>query len=331
MNQSRYRGRGQPQSLAGAVLAVWLAALSPPATAGPGVAQPVFITLGTNAGPIPNRHRAEPANLLRSGEQNILVDVGDGAAWQLSKVGVGLGDIQTVILSHLHFDHTGGLFAFLSQRYQGLNVGIVTIIGPPGTRRVVDQLIAAMAVSLEGTVNARERMQGAPSAMVKVVEIAGGSRFAIGDIRIAAAVNTHYSFPPKSEDAEKYLSLSFRFDMPGRSLVYSGDTGPSQDVETLAKGADALFCEIMDPEAALSELKQQRPGLPPMVWETVERHFRMEHLSPTEVGLLASRAGVKALVLTHIAIAPAGIPAARKAIAVHYSGSISFADDLSSF
>lgn len=318
------------------LLAVPLALLAIGAGPDVGAAAPAagkvsFVTLGTNSGPIPNARRAEPANLLRAGGHDILVDVGDGAAWQLAKAGVGLDHVHEILISHLHFDHTGGLYALLSQRYQSLVTGPVTIYGPPGTRQVVDGLVAAMVASTQGPMYARARLQGGPGDAIKVVEIGDGATFAIGDVHVTAASNSHFSIPPGSPDATKFVSLSYRFDMQGRSIVYTGDTGPSANVERLAAGADLLLCEIMDPDAALARLKADHPGMPDAIWAMVSRHFHDEHMSPLEVGKLAGRAGVKALVLTHDALEPSAIPAARRIIAGTYKGSIRFAADLDVF
>lgn len=77
-----------------------------------------FVTLGTNAGPDIGSRRAQPANYLQYGDMILLVDAGDGAAEQLGKAGVRFGDVDAVLISHLHFDHIGGLFGFLGRRYQ---------------------------------------------------------------------------------------------------------------------------------------------------------------------------------------------------------------------
>src|SRR3546814_3307579 len=106
------------------------------------VGQSSFITLGTGGGPAPQARRAQPANLLLSRDQAILIDCGDGAAQQLGKIDYPLEHVQNVLISHLHFDHTGGLFAFLSRRYQLLSPGVVTVYGPPGTRAPVEGLLA---------------------------------------------------------------------------------------------------------------------------------------------------------------------------------------------
>ena len=296
-----------------------------------------FITLGTNAGPIPVAARAEPANLLRAAGQNVLIDAGDGAAWQLAKAGVAQGDVQTVLLSHLHFDHTGGLFAFLGQRYQAVNSGALTIYGPPGTKALVDGLIDTLAGSFPRPANARQSMAGSPGSNVSVIEIGGGAHFTIGTIAVTTATNSHYSIAATRPDYGRIVSLSFRFDVPreknrpARAIVYTGDTGPSAAVEQLAKGADLLVSEIMDPEAALAQLRHDRPDMPGPILNYIGEHFRHEHMSPGEAGLLASRAQVKSLVLTHIAVAPGAIGAARTAITATFKGRVRFARDLDTF
>jgi ribonuclease BN (tRNA processing enzyme) len=72
-----------------------------------------------------------------------------------------------------------------------------------------------------------------------------------------------------------YGSLAFRVEAQGRSLVYSGDTDLSDSLVELARGADLLMLECSNPFKV--------PG----------------HLTPTEAGGLAARAGVKRLLLTH--------------------------------
>ncbi|MGQ9689527.1 MAG: MBL fold metallo-hydrolase [Desulfobaccales bacterium] len=70
-------------------------------------------------------------------------------------------------------------------------------------------------------------------------------------------------------------SLAYRVEAAGRALVYSGDTDESDSLVELARGADLLVLECSMPEKV--------PG----------------HLTPTEAGRLATRAGVPRLLLTH--------------------------------
>lgn len=314
--------------------ACWLAIaglmLAPMAAQAAGKPVSVYATLGTNSGPIPNPQRAESSNFLQSGDQNILIDAGDAAAWQLSKIGIDISHVQTVIISHLHFDHTSGLYAVMSLRHQALVTDPMTIYGPPGIKRVVDALLAGMAPNDETPSGLWSWMSTDPAKIYKVIEITDGSKFKIGNVSITAAENSHYSFAPGSENAKKYVSLSYRFDMPDRSIVFTGDTGPSAAVEKLATNADLLVSEIMDPDVALKKIEEKR-YIPFFIEGSVKDHFVKEHLSPTEVGLLASRAHVKALVLTHNALPDNAIPKAGKEIAVNYKGPVTFARDLDKF
>lgn len=290
-----------------------------------------FTTLGTGAGPLPDAYRSQPSNLLVAGDQDILIDAGDGATQQIGKIGVPIAKVQTVFLSHLHFDHTGGLFAFLSRRYQLLVPGRVTIYGPPGTKATVNALLAAMAPALAGSSNMRARASGPPESTVSVVELHDGWSGRVGNLTVTAVTNAHYALEAAGPGSTKGDTFAFRFDTPGRSIVYTGDTGPSANVEKLARGADLLVAEIMDPSAAMKGLKAARPDLSDEAAKAIEGHFLKEHLSPTEVGLMARRAGVKALVLTHNAIVDSGLLSAREAIGASFGGPTTFAADLQRF
>lgn len=290
-----------------------------------------FYTLGTGSGPRPKIKRAQPANLLMVGDQGILIDVGDGAAEQLGKIDVPMEKVPTVFISHLHFDHTGGLFALISRRFQVLVPGVLTIYGPPGTKATVDGLIAAMNPAVTAQSNIRARAPVPPADTVKVIEIGDGWTGKVGNVTVTAASNSHYILQPDGPGSSKHDTYAFRFDVPGRSIVYTGDTGPSAAIEKLAKGADVLFSEIMDPDEGLADLKAARPDIPPMALKAIEAHFRNQHLAPVDAGLMASRAGVKALVLTHNAVSDAGLAKAKAEIAANYKGPITFANDLDKF
>jgi ribonuclease BN (tRNA processing enzyme) len=168
-----------------------------------------------------------------------------------------------------------------------------------------------------------------PKDTVRVVEIADGSKFTLSQVRVTAGANSHYSASP---EAAKDLSVAYRFDLPDRSIAYTGDTGPSADVERLAHGVDLLVSEIsFEPGMAIARLKAARPGLPDAAWAALAPHFEKEHLSPEQAGLLAQHAGAKAVVFTHNPLAPEGIARAGQEVASVYSGPVTFAEDLAKF
>lgn len=93
-------------------------------------------------------------------------------------------------------------------------------------------------------------------------------------------------------------------DTSARRLVYSGDTEYSEDLVRLAKGSDLLILECSFPEG------EERPG----------------HLTPSEAGRLAGKAGCRRLLLTHFYPACRGqdltTPCRR-----YYDGPITLAED----
>ena len=108
-----------------------------------------FITLGTHGGPVSDRNRSQPANALVVGNAVYLVDAGDGAVQQLARAGLSLAAVRAVFISHIHIDHTGGLFAVLGLRHQMGSTGKVTVYGPPGIKAMVDGLVAAIVPEAE--------------------------------------------------------------------------------------------------------------------------------------------------------------------------------------
>ncbi|WP_114950952.1 MBL fold metallo-hydrolase [Sphingosinicella terrae] len=293
-----------------------------------------WITLGTRGGPIASPIRSQPANLLLNGGRAYLIDAGDGTAGQLAKAGVPANRIQAVFVSHLHFDHTAGLAGLLGLRWQTNAPNRLRIYGPPGTAALVDGLLASMVPGTTAGYGVPGTPQADPRGQVEVTELRDGATVALDGMTIRARSNSHYSFAPGSDLAARYQSLSLRFDLPGRSIVYTGDTGPSAAVEALARGADLLVAEMMDVEDTIAKVRLASPDLDPRAAAGMEAHLRNHHLLPGDVGRLAAQAGVGAVVVTHFVGAETGSPAHLaylREIAEHYDGPVVIANDLEGF
>ncbi|WP_321396799.1 MBL fold metallo-hydrolase [Emcibacter sp.] len=298
------------------------------------VAPSRFITLGTVAGPVPDPHRSQPANVLVRGKDAYLIDAGDGAAEQLSKAGIRLGQIKAVFLSHLHFDHTGGLAAVLGLRNQTSVPGKLAIYGPPGTKELVSGIAASMAPAAAAGFGIPGVSWENPADTVEVHEIADKDTVKLGDMTVTARQNTHYSFEPGSDLDKHFKSLSLRFDMPDRSIVYTGDTGPSKAVEDLAKDADMLVAEMMDIPRTVEMVRRNSRSADATQIAGVQKHLTAHHLSPDDVGQMAARAGVKSVVVTHFGAA--GATGADQliylgSISKHFHGPVIIASDLEVF
>jgi ribonuclease BN (tRNA processing enzyme) len=263
-----------------------------------------------------------------------VVDAGDGVAEQLAKADVPLQRVKAVLLSHLHFDHTAGLFGIISLRWQTSITSPLTIYGPPGTQTLVDGILAAMAPAVQAGYAYPEEVKAPFRPGLTVVEIRDGASFELGSTHVSAAKNTHYTFTPGSADDRAFESLAFRFDTPGRSIAYTGDTGPSPAVERLAHNADLLVTEMIDFDRTVAEIRRVSPNMPSAALAGLSIHLRDHHLTPRQVGELATSAGVKSVVVTHISA-----PAFNDEIAAEYlreigkafAGHTAIAYDLRSF
>lgn len=294
-----------------------------------------WVTLGTMGGPVPNATRGEPSNLLVHNGQYDLVDTGDGAATAFLRAGGNFRALRGIWISHIHFDHIGGLYGVLGLRLQTRTTTPLTVYGPPGTKAIVDGLIAAMRPSARSGFGVPGEVPIDPAASIKVVELDGGAAVTIGDMKVTTASNSHYSFPAGSEEERTFRSLSFRFDVPGKSIVYTGDTGPSDAVTRLAKDADLLVAELIDVEFTIANLRRRAADLSSADLANMESHLRSHHITTADIGAMASAAGVKSVVITHLAgggsAADGSAERYVREVKVKFTGDVRVASDLERF
>ena len=292
-----------------------------------------FITLGTAGGPTPKPHRMPPAHAVAYDGGTILVDCGEGAFQQLRRAGFDPKQVHELFITHHHFDHIGSLFACL-----GLNMMMhrdkpMNIYGPPGTSEILEHLIAACDIPQATGYGVPGQTLPHPRDFIVSRDIQPGDVFDIDGTRISCCENTHY----RSEDQfgnKGSVSLSYRFDMPDRSMVFTGDTGPCRALEDLAKGADLLVGELFDADIVIKHLRARNPDMSDKALQQMSQHFTEHHLTPEDLGELASRAGVKQLVAVHIPFhtKSAGEDAKYvKRISAKFSGSVTISEDLAAY
>lgn len=262
-----------------------------------------LVLLGTGAGPIPRKDRSQPANLLVVGGRPYLIDAGNGVARQLVQAGFVPSDVRTVFITHHHMDHNADIGALMSfawiedNKRANKSVPPMRFYGPASTAALVQAAEQFMAVS--------ERIFRAGVPMAPVAgrfegrDISGpGEIFRDDRIVVTAAENSHYAGAHAAAPGDTDKSYAYRFDTADRSIVFCGDTGPSEAVTALAKNADVLVCEVNDMEATLKEITAST-RMPPPVLKAVRSHMEKQHITPEQIGQMATQAGVKAVVLTH--------------------------------
>ena len=294
-----------------------------------------LITLGTRGGPIPMEGRAQSSNLLIVNGASYIVDAGVGVTRRLTRAGIAIRDIDSIFITHPHSDHTGGLGGLLSTEYDYNRTKPVNIYGPPGTAASTRALVQFLSVSAD--IRMSEGMRTVTPASIFFGHDTGiGVIYQDANVKVTAAENAHFHFPPGSPAYGKYKSYSYRFETADRVIVFSGDTGPSAALDELAKGADLLVTEVI----AVDEWKEQQiktgrwQQMSPEQQARALRRQVEEHITPEDIGKMATRANVKTVVLSHFLPATDpkdGYERLGEQVNKHFAGKVLVAKDLMEF
>jgi ribonuclease BN (tRNA processing enzyme) len=266
------------------------------------------VVLGSG-GPRPFGRAGSSFIILLDGTPRILVDVGPGAFLRIGELDLDLDNVDTVLLTHLHIDHSGDLAAFFNARALSADGPIVYhIFGPDGaglfprTSRFVDLLVGkGGAFEYQKTFGADESFKVRDLAITldsprtKIVDENG---------LVVEEIATHHGDCP---------SVAYRISYKGAVLVFSGDMDASAlpNLVQLAKNADLLIfnCAVLDP-----------PNSPSQLYEL--------HTPPKKIGEAAHESEVKSLLLSHLAPdVESQEDAVRKSIRASYAGPVAFASD----
>lgn len=328
-----------------------LAASAPLSHASPAAAQPAhnsgaahrteILFLGTAGGPPLRADRSEPSTLLIVNGREYLIDCGIGTARRMIEAGIDSSKIKTIFFTHLHADHDMGLADVMANDFfEGEGTGAAgpfDIYGPPETKQLVDAAFQFISVGFRPFAAAPPtayRMQGGKfvSAFTAHEIDHDGVIFNDGNIRVTAAENSHYVMIP-SAIRPRFKTYSYRVQTPDGVIIFSGDTGPSGSIGTVAKAADVLIAEASyrDPEDLDQSINARaiRNHWSPPFAKRFRDHFLNEHLDSTEIGQIAAKAGAKAVILYHYDPADRADQAAFvTGVKRYFSGPVFAPDDL---
>lgn len=293
-----------------------------------------WVTLGTAGGPMAHVERSQPANALIVDGKPYLVDAGNGVLRQLAAAKIRYTDIDVIFISHHHDDHDADMGTVIGASWDRGRKKPVHVFGPPGTEDAIGGYLQFFAQ------NARIRTSDVPRPEAREIFVAHdvprpGVVYKDDHISVTAVENSHFAGLKKGTPAfGKDKSFAYRFDTKSRSIVFTGDTGPSEATTRLAQGVDLLVTEVIDPDGMARLLKTFYVNKTDEEREAHLRHFLEDHLTPEEIGKMAQKASVKAVVLTHVVPGDDGetdeapyVAGVRK----YYNGPVTLARDLMRF
>ncbi len=264
-----------------------------------------IVFLGTS-GSSPTARRALSALLIRRGGERLLFDCGEGTQRQLLQSSVGLVDLREIFLTHYHLDHWLGLVGMLKTFSLRDREPPLTLYGPPGLQELFRELRPILGklsypfelVEVRGG-DALERdgykllvfpvahggsavgyaLAEAPRPGRFDVEAADALGIPVGPERGALQRGDSVTLPDGRALTPDVVLGPAR---PGRTVIYSGDTGPSEVLRVLAEDADVLVHEAT------------------FMSEESDRAADTMHSTATQAAELARDARVRLLALTHV-------------------------------
>ena len=256
------------------------------------------------------------STLIEAGAQKLLIDCGRGTAIRLSQLGLGVGHIDRIILSHYHSDHYAGLFDIvmtgsIPQKFGG-RMGPLHVHGPPGIDRIAEG--AWIATGPDRDIRVADNEIDPEHMRIIPHEYEEGVVYDEGGLVVRAIRVDHGDFID--------IAYGFRVEYAGRVFVHSHDTRYNENLIAHAQGADVFVHEVA---AARPEIQAVNPAI-----KLVMAH----HASPAEVGRVFAQTRPKLALLTHLVLLnpdPVSVDEVMSELATEYDGTVMVAEDLMRF
>ena len=282
--------------------------------------KPVALTLLGTGTPAPSLTRQSSGYLIEVGSDVIVWDHGPGAHQRLIESGHRSTETTHAFFTHLHYDHCMEYGRLVLQRWdQGADrIPDLQVYGPPPIARMTEQLFGP-----DGIYGPDIRARVEHRSSLDVFEARGGklprrrpaprvTEIHAGSVVEGKGWNVTVGH---AQHVQPYLEcLALRLDTREGSICYTGDSGSSDSIVDLAKGCDLLI-----------HMNHYFSGTEPTP------AYRAACGNHRDNAIIAKRAGVKTLVLTHL-LAQIDVPGVREQI-VHeiqqvFDGKVVWGEDL---
>jgi ribonuclease Z len=265
--------------------------------------------LGTGC-PQADPHRFGPASLVFAGGRQFLIDCGSGVTQRLLGAGSSGAQLDAVLLTHLHSDHVIDLYQLLISSWHQGRDRPQRIFGPPGTRAFAEATMELWRREREQRI-AWERRPSVAALELEIIEFSEGWIWQENGERIAAFEVDHRPVEP---------AFGFLFEADGCRAVFSGDTTVCDNLIAWAGDVDLLVHECF----IHREMVARRGGQIDQGLENVAAY----HTISSEVGKVASRAGARALLLTHFVPVTFDRDALLAEVTADFAGPVLIGEDL---
>ena len=264
-----------------------------------------------SGGPETQDRRASSSYLIWiNGKSTILIDSGGGSALRFGQSGARMRDLDLVLFTHFHADHSADFPALVKSSYFENRTRPLPVYGPTGNKRfpATTEFIQALFNEESGAfrylydfIIPGEAGYTLQPHDVDARRTEVGTVYSDKQFKVTAVSVVHGPVPV----------LAWRVDTAGKSVIFSGDTnGNGGTLQQLAQQADLFIAHNAVPEGATG----------------VARNL---HMPPSVIGRIAAAAQVKHLVLSHRMLRTLGREEETlRYIKKRFSGSVDFADDL---
>lgn len=249
-------------------------------------------------GPMPAPNASGPCVVVIAGERMFVVDTGADGTRNIARMGYPLGDIEAVLLTHFHSDHIDGLGELATLRWaSGANASPLPVYGPNGVEKVVAGFNEAYSQDFvyrhDHHGDAVAPTSGAGMlAKAFNTPVEGALTTLIKDdvLTVEALAVDHKPVAP---------AVGYRFSYKDRSLLITGDTVKSANIEHFAQGVDLLVHEALA-KNLVSLMNKVAGEVGNTVMAQVTHDILDYHASPLDAAETAKAAKVGHLLYYHI-------------------------------
>lgn len=163
---------------------------------------------------------------VRAARTSFLIDCGASSLIGLNRLGIDRNAIDTILISHFHADHFGGVpFFMLDAQFKTKRMRPLTIAGPPGLREWYPR---AMETAFAGSYR-QQKFE------LNLVELESAERRSLGDITVRPARVRH-----APSDGPFF---AYRIEVDGKTIAFSGDTEWVENLVEIGREADLFISE----------------------------------------------------------------------------------------